>query len=93
MVQNTYFSWNFIRPKDSFKGFLIIEVIGLHFIRLKLDGFNEYSFKIDVIEALTRAIIDVQNYFCQQELASHFGKTSYPPFYMPRSSSSLDSVG
>jgi hypothetical protein len=49
-------------------------------MRLKLDGFNEYSFKIDVIEALTRAIIDVQNYFCQQELASHFGKTSYPPF-------------
>lgn len=59
---------------------------------MRLDDLNECSFKIDVIEAWTRAIADDQNYFCQQELASHFGKTNYLPFYMPRLNSSLNFV-
>lgn len=60
---------------------------------MSFDGFDECSFEIDVIEAWTRAIIDDQNFICQQVPASHFNKTSYPPFYMPRSSSSLNFVG
>lgn len=55
-------------------------------------GSDEYSFEIIAITGSKQAASDDQNYFCQQELASHFDKTSCLLFCMPISNSLLDSA-